>query len=70
MTTYSHEFFGLAEDTIYYDERKKRFVSSKNAPEYVNRSMRHAHFKEVREYSLTSVSNVLTCMVNNAGNSK
>ena len=32
MTTDQVNFFGLAEEELWYDERKKRFVSSKNAP--------------------------------------
>ena len=47
MTSDNVNFFGLSEDGLWYDERKKRFVSSKNAPEYVVRSFRHSHFKEV-----------------------
>ena len=64
MTTEQVTFFGLGEDTLYYDERKKRFVSSKNAPEYVNRSFRHSHFKEVSRQSTDSDSNDRICTDN------
>jgi hypothetical protein len=49
MTTDNVNFFGLAEEELWYDERKKRFVSSKNAPEFVTRNFRHGHFKEVSD---------------------
>ena len=49
MTTDQVNFFGLAEEELWYDERKKRFVSSKNAPEFVTRNFRHGHFKEVSD---------------------
>ena len=40
-------FFGLAEDKLYYDERKKRFVNTANVPSYIERAYKNAHFKEV-----------------------
>ncbi len=40
-------FFGLSEDKLYYDERKKRFVSTKDAPGYVERAYKNSHFKDV-----------------------
>ena len=40
-------FFGLAEDKIYYDERKKRFVNTLDAPSYIERAYKSAHFKDV-----------------------
>ena len=56
MTTDQVNFFGLGEEQLWYDERKKRFVSSKNAPEFVNRSFRHAHFKEVSAKTFESAA--------------
>ena len=53
-------FFGLAEEELWYDERKKRFVSSKNAPEYVVRAMRHNHFKEV---SISNFNKKMTLII-------
>ena len=41
-------FFGLSEDKLYYDESKKRFVSTKDAPAYIERSFKNGHFKDVR----------------------
>ena len=41
-------FFGLAQDKIYYDERKKRFFSSKDAPDSLMRSYTTSYFKERR----------------------
>ena len=40
-------FFGLSEDKMYYDERKKRFVSTANAPAYIQRELKNNHFKTV-----------------------
>ena len=40
-------FFGLQDEKIYYDERKRRFFSNKDAPSYVMRSYRASVFKEV-----------------------
>ena len=45
-------FFGLSEDKLYYDESKKRFVSTKDAPAYIERGFKNGHFKDV---SLTVV---------------
>ena len=30
-------FFGFGEDKLYYDEKKKRFVNTANAPGFVHR---------------------------------
>ena len=38
-------FFGLAEDKLYYDEKKKRFVNTANAPGFVHRQYASNHFK-------------------------
>ena len=40
-------FVGLSEDKLYYDERKKRFVNTKDAPGYVERAYKNSHFKDV-----------------------
>lgn len=40
-------FFGLAEDKLYYDEARKRFVSTKDAPMHIERAIKNSHFKEV-----------------------
>ena len=41
------DFFGLSEEKVYYDERKRRFFSTKDAPGYVMRSYKNSVFKEV-----------------------
>ena len=41
-------FFGMGDDKLFYDESKKRFVSTKNAPAHVERAYRNSHFKDVR----------------------
>jgi len=43
-------FFGLQDEKIYYDERKRRFFSNKDAPSYVMRSYKNSVFKEQRPY--------------------
>lgn len=43
-------FFGLADEKLYYDESKKRFVSTKDAPAYIERGFKNNHFKDVRVY--------------------
>ena len=40
-------FFGLSEDKLYYDERKKRFINTKDAPGFVERAYKNSHFKDV-----------------------
>ena len=40
-------FFGLSEDKLYYDESKKRFVNTKNAPAHIEREYKNSHFKDV-----------------------
>ena len=55
-------FFGLSEDKLYYDERKKRFVSTKDAPGYVERAYKNSHFKDVsRSESINLFSKDQTC---------
>ena len=54
-------FFGLQDEKIYYDERKRRFFSNKDAPSYVMRSYKNSVFKEVSAHSLLFV--VLTHFV-------
>ena len=49
MSSERIRFFGLAEDKMYYDERKKRFVSTKDAPVHIERAYTNAHFKDVSE---------------------
>ena len=40
-------FFGLSEDKLYYDEKKKRFVNTKDAPGHIHRQYYQGHFKDV-----------------------
>ena len=40
-------FFGFGEDKLYYDEKKKRFVNTANAPGFVHRQYYQNHFKDV-----------------------
>ena len=40
-------FFGLSDDNLYYDERKKRFVSTKDTPIFLERQFKNSHFKDV-----------------------
>ena len=40
-------FFGLADDKLYYDEKRKRFVNTAGAPDHIHRQYYQGHFKEV-----------------------
>ena len=44
------QYFPFSEEKLYYDEAKKRFVSTKNAPQTVMRQMRASFFKEVSPF--------------------
>ena len=44
-------FFGISDDKLYYDERKKRFVFLEDAPGGLERSFKNAHFKTVNKLS-------------------
>ena len=48
MSSERINFFGLAEEKMIYDERKKRFVSTKDIPSHIDRSYNNA-FKDVSE---------------------
>ncbi len=50
MTDARINFFGLSEDKLYYDERRKRFVNLKNAPAHIERSYKNNSFKDVYKY--------------------
>ena len=41
-------YFNIADDKLYYDERKKRFVHTKNMPAGVERQIKSSHFKHQR----------------------
>jgi hypothetical protein len=41
------KFFGLSDNALLYDERKKRFVFLEDAPTWVDKAYKNAHFKEV-----------------------
>lgn len=41
------KFFGLSDNNLFYDERKKRFAFLEDAPAYVEKAYKNAHFKEV-----------------------
>jgi hypothetical protein len=43
-------FFGLADDKVYYDERKKRFVFLEDAPGFAERAFKNNYFKTVTHY--------------------
>ena len=44
----ANSFFGVAQEKVYYDERKKRFFSSKDAPAQMMRSANSGFFKDQR----------------------
>ena len=41
-------FFGLQDDKLFYDERKKRFVYLGDAPAITEKTYKNSHFKEQR----------------------
>lgn len=49
MTTYGErtDFFGVADDRVIYDERKKRFVHTKELPGHLARQYYSSGFKTV-----------------------
>jgi len=49
-------FFNFADDKLYYDERKKRFVFMEDAPAIVYKTVNNSHFKEVLPSSLPSLA--------------
>ena len=51
MTSERSNFFGLSEDKLYYDEKKKRFVNTNSVPLYIERAYKNSHFKEVSNHS-------------------
>ncbi len=48
MTDQRIRFFGISDDKLFYDERKKRFVYLGEAPAIVERAYKNSHFKEQR----------------------
>ena len=41
------DFFGVADDKLVYDERKKRFVHTKDLPGFMSRELMNGGFKGV-----------------------
>ena len=54
------QYFPFSEEKIYYDEAKKRFVSTKNAPQTVMRQMRASFFKEVSPFIIFYMPYMMT----------
>lgn len=42
------KFFGLTDDKLFYDERKKRFIFMENAPAIAEKTFKNSHFKTQR----------------------
>lgn len=42
-----HTYMKLAEDKLYYDEKRKRFVNTANIPGHAHRAYYNNHFKHV-----------------------
>jgi hypothetical protein len=40
-------FFGLSDNKVFYDERKKRFVFLEDAPGFAEKSFKNNYFKTV-----------------------
>ena len=45
--TMRQNFFGLSDDKLYYDERKKRFVFLENTHNIAQKDYKSVHFNEV-----------------------
>lgn len=48
MTGQRIRFFGISDDKLYYDERKKRFVYLDDAPAIMHKGYKNVHFKDQR----------------------
>ena len=55
MSSDRHSFFSLSEDKLYYDEKRKRFVNSDNAPSFAHRQQYQSHFKDVSTTYLSMI---------------
>ena len=44
------DFFGVADDRLIYDERKKRFVHTKDLPGFMTREYMNGSFKTVSSH--------------------
>ena len=42
-----HSFMKLADDKLYYDEKRKRFVNTADIPGHAHRAYYNGHFKHV-----------------------
>ena len=40
------KFFGLSDEKLYYDERKKRFVYLEDTPAIAEKAYKNTHFKD------------------------
>lgn len=65
-------FFGISDEKLYYDERKKRFVFLEDAPLYAEKAFNKNFFKFViinlRTYKVLCSKDQI-CMVKNKRNS-
>ena len=43
-------FFGMEDDRLIYDERKKRFVQTTDMPRAIARQVRNSSFKDVSTF--------------------
>ena len=43
-----HNFFRLANETIYFDERKQRYTYMENAPKHIEDQYKNSHFNHQR----------------------
>ena len=52
-------FFKLADDKLYYDEKRKRFVNTSDSPGFAHRSYYQGHFKHVSVFKLRLLRTIL-----------
>ena len=53
--TQRNRFFGISDNKVYYDERKKRFVFLEDAPVFAERAYKNSYFKTVIIYNNFSI---------------
>ena len=53
-------FFGIQDDKLIYDERKKRFVHTTDMPRHLSRQYKNNTFKSVSQSFLFLISTIAT----------
>jgi hypothetical protein len=56
--TFRGSFFGMSDDKMFYDERKKRFVFLENSHNINQKDYKNAHFNQVNIYHNHPLNNL------------